>query len=147
VQGPAGPGIAAGGTAGDVLVKRSATDYDTAWSSALPVAWRQTVGTSGGMIRRDPDSDNTGTTGFGVSYETTVTSPAVGDLTGRSLLITVGDANTNYYTGFLVNVKGNGTYNSAAKTTSWQILLKRVDGVYTDSGWGSTTVYVNCAAL
>lgn len=34
--GPAGPGVVAGGTAGQVLTKKSATDYDTEWrSSAL----------------------------------------------------------------------------------------------------------------
>src|SRR5690606_26973527 len=31
--GPAGPGVAAGGTTGQMLVKASSTDYDTAWAS------------------------------------------------------------------------------------------------------------------
>ena len=32
--GPAGPGVAAGGTAGQVLTKDSGTDYDTSWQDA-----------------------------------------------------------------------------------------------------------------
>lgn len=35
--GPAGPGVAAGGTTGQILVKNSATDYDTGWTSAPTV--------------------------------------------------------------------------------------------------------------
>lgn len=31
-QGPAGPGVAAGGTVGQILRKKSATDYDTEWA-------------------------------------------------------------------------------------------------------------------
>ena len=31
MQGPAGPGVAAGGTAGQVLAKIDATDYNTQW--------------------------------------------------------------------------------------------------------------------
>jgi len=34
--GPAGPGVATGGSAGTVLVKNSATNYDTAWSTYKP---------------------------------------------------------------------------------------------------------------
>ena len=33
-QGPAGPGVPTGGTAGQVLAKKSATDYDTEWIDA-----------------------------------------------------------------------------------------------------------------
>jgi hypothetical protein len=32
-QGPAGPGVPVGGTAGQILIKESSTDYDTGWSS------------------------------------------------------------------------------------------------------------------
>ena len=35
-QGPAGPGVAAGGTTGQVLVKKSNTNYDTEWINPLP---------------------------------------------------------------------------------------------------------------
>lgn len=34
-QGPAGPGVPSGGSAGDVLVKKTGTDYDTEWSDDL----------------------------------------------------------------------------------------------------------------
>ena len=35
--GPAGPGIAYGGTAGQLLVKKSATDYDTEWQTWIKI--------------------------------------------------------------------------------------------------------------
>jgi hypothetical protein len=35
-QGPAGPGVATGGTTGQVLTKNSATNYDTIWSTPAP---------------------------------------------------------------------------------------------------------------
>lgn len=34
--GPAGPGVAAGGSAGQTLTKKSATDYDTQWTTPAP---------------------------------------------------------------------------------------------------------------
>jgi hypothetical protein len=34
-QGPAGPGVAVGGVAGDFLIKLSSTNYDTAWTSTI----------------------------------------------------------------------------------------------------------------
>jgi len=36
-QGAVGPGVAAGGATGDLLVKNSSTDYDTAWTDAPTV--------------------------------------------------------------------------------------------------------------
>ena len=50
LKGPAGEGVPTGGTAGQVLAKRSATSYDTQWvdaggsSYALPVATASTLG-------------------------------------------------------------------------------------------------------
>jgi hypothetical protein len=35
VQGPAGQGVPSGGTVGQLVVKQSATNYDTAWSATL----------------------------------------------------------------------------------------------------------------
>lgn len=36
--GPAGPGLPAGGTTGQLILKNSATDYDTSWTSTIPIA-------------------------------------------------------------------------------------------------------------
>lgn len=36
--GPAGNGVATGGTTGQILIKNSATNYDTAWSSSIAIA-------------------------------------------------------------------------------------------------------------
>ena len=54
VVGPAGPGVPSGGTAGQVLKKKSAADYDTEWEAAgtadaLPLAG----GTMSGSINMD----------------------------------------------------------------------------------------------
>jgi hypothetical protein len=46
IAGPAGPGVAAGGTAGQVLTKVNGTDYNTQWSaqSSLTIATSQVTG-------------------------------------------------------------------------------------------------------
>lgn len=41
--GPAGPGVAAGGAAGQALVKASATDYDSQWSDVVTPTGTQTM--------------------------------------------------------------------------------------------------------
>lgn len=38
-QGPAGPGVPAGGTTGQLLQKSSATDYATVWVTRPKAAW------------------------------------------------------------------------------------------------------------
>lgn len=50
--GPAGPGVPAGGTAGQVLTKKSGTDYDTEWKDAGGGG-----GTTGGKIRLVDETD------------------------------------------------------------------------------------------
>lgn len=37
-QGEVGPGVPAGGTAGQLIVKDTATDYDTSWTSTVPAS-------------------------------------------------------------------------------------------------------------
>ena len=51
--GPAGPGVASGGTAGQVLVKSSATNYDTEWKS---------LGAPGGFANLYTSQSSTGDT-------------------------------------------------------------------------------------
>ena len=48
IKGPAGQGVASGGTAGQMLVKKSGTDYDTEWANqpSVPVQDVQIDGTS-----------------------------------------------------------------------------------------------------
>jgi len=50
-SGSAGPGVVAGGDAGDFLVKASGVDYDTEWIATLPVAQGGTGGTSPSTAR------------------------------------------------------------------------------------------------
>lgn len=45
-QGPAGPGLVVGGTTGQILVKKSATDYDTQWVAATAAP----TGPAGGVL-------------------------------------------------------------------------------------------------
>ena len=49
--GPAGPGVPVGGTAGQVLAKKSSTDYDTEWVN------QSGGGTTGGKIRLVEETD------------------------------------------------------------------------------------------
>ena len=51
--GPAGPGVPTGGTAGQVLAKKSATDYDTEWVNQSGGG-----GTTGGKIRLVEETDS-----------------------------------------------------------------------------------------
>lgn len=50
-QGPAGPGVPSGGVAGQVLTKKSETDYDTEWVN-------QSGGATGGKIRLVEETDS-----------------------------------------------------------------------------------------
>lgn len=54
-QGPAGPGYPPGGTTGQILAKRSATDFDTLWTappSSLPIG-----GTTGQVLGKKSNTD------------------------------------------------------------------------------------------
>lgn len=51
--GPAGPGVPVGGTAGQVLAKKSGTDYDTEWKDPAGGG-----GTTGGKIRLVEETDS-----------------------------------------------------------------------------------------
>lgn len=74
--GPAGQGIPAGGTAGQMLVKRSGADYDTNWATptgggGIPEAHASTHAAGGSdpitpaSIRAAPTSHASNTTGYG----------------------------------------------------------------------------------
>lgn len=58
--GPAGPGVAIGGTEGQVLVKDSATDYDTSWSSVTVQALRKAA-----AMPADGTTNRTSSTAYG----------------------------------------------------------------------------------
>ena len=53
--GPAGPGVASGGTAGQVLVKNSSTNYDTSWTTSVSSA----VNASNVLVSATSSSDTT----------------------------------------------------------------------------------------
>jgi hypothetical protein len=77
--GPAGPGVAAGGTAGQVLTKDSGTDYDTSWQDA-------TGGGGGGVTNADY---LVGTANAGLSAEIVVGTTPQGEVGGTWGNITV----------------------------------------------------------
>ena len=62
IQGVPGEGVPTGGATGEVLVKVSATDYDTDWVSSDDVTWKETgpafTYSSGVVSRIDYDSGN-----------------------------------------------------------------------------------------
>lgn len=73
--GATGPGVAPGGTAGQVLTKNSATDYDTSWAAASGGS-----GTGGGLVSRAVTAATTAAAGemilASVAANYTVTLPA-----------------------------------------------------------------------
>lgn len=98
--GPSGPGVAAGGTAGQVLIKASSVDYATAWLTLTGTGTVTSVDGSGG------------TTGL------TLTGGPItgaGTLTlGGTLEVANGGTGTTTLTGYL---KGNGTSAFTAAST------------------------------
>jgi hypothetical protein len=56
-QGPAGPGVAPGGTAGNILLKSSSSDYDTGWSDRNATLGE--FGLTAGFLQVDTTPTNT----------------------------------------------------------------------------------------
>lgn len=112
--GPAGPGVAAGGTTGQVLTKASATDYDTTWATpALVFIKAQAVG-SGVSTVTVTDAFPSGYTTFEIHLDN-----IVGSVTFQSVArIQLGAIATQYYGGYwgrnyllgsVENVTNNGS--------------------------------------
>jgi len=98
--GPQGPGVAAGGTAGQVLIKASSVDYATAWLTLTGTGTVTSVDGSGG------------TTGLTVTGGPIT---AAGTLTlGGTLNVANGGTGTTTLTGY---IKGSGTSAFTAAST------------------------------
>ena len=103
-QGPAGQGIPTGGTAGQVLVKRSGTDYDTNWATptsgggGTPYAHASTHAAGGSdpitpaSIRAAPTSHASNTTGYGAGNGTNYGHLKLSDSVNSTLGISGGTA-------------------------------------------------------
>lgn len=92
-QGPAGPGIAAGGTTGQVLKKKSDSDYDTEWSDdASGVQIDDTAGIGDTGVTW---SANKSATGLSVKYEKPFGGIPATDME-NSVQASLGKADTAY---------------------------------------------------
>lgn len=142
--GPAGPGVAAGGTTGQVLTKASATDYDTTWATpALVFIKSQAVG-SGVTSVIINDAFPSGYTTFeihldnivgSITYQSTmnfqlngITSAYYGGLWGRNYVPTTQEFRTNNGSSCVIARMFNGPGNLARFTIS-------NPNVATSTGW------------
>ena len=106
----AGPGVAAGGTAGQVLVKNSGTDYDTAWSSDVVFT---TLGVTGQTVLG-------GTTGSEAFRAVTTASAvnrlqAAGATTGTAPILSAAGTDTNIPLAFVAKGTGPVTLATGSK--------------------------------
>jgi hypothetical protein len=125
--GPAGVGIAAGGSTGQMLVKNSGTNYDTGWTTPVPAASPAFTGTA--TFAAATLSGALGLTGLTETY----TAPA----------ITTGVLTINLTLGTVFNVSVGANITSvvisnatAAKSQSFTLAMKGNGTAYTQA-WGS----------
>lgn len=97
-QGPPGPGVAAGGATGQVLAKKSGTDYDTQWTNlpALPIY--------------DEGDSVAAWTRFPTSTGTFVTAKVADSAVGGSVIRCTGIVSNFVRTGSLVPYDPNALY-------------------------------------
>jgi hypothetical protein len=114
--GATGPGVASGGTTGQVLVKNSGTNYDTAWSSTISITGNITVGNA--------ELGNLANANYLSGTLTTASQPnitSVGTLTSLSVSGTTSVntiAATNFYSSRAnVSVSTNTVIDQFAVTT------------------------------
>ena len=156
--GPAGPGVAAGGTAGQVLTKASSTDYDTSWTTPAEPATASpnmdgtaAAGTSSKYAREDHvHPSNT------AKVDKTVTLPGGTDL---NTVITSGfyRLSNNITNGPLVAVNWSQMIVCRGEDTIAQIIIgfstsiiyvRSASGLGTTPNWRSwKTVNVGAGAL
>jgi hypothetical protein len=128
--GPAGPGVAAGGSTGQFLSKASGTNYDTTWATIVPGDRYLTTSTTSLTIGNGTKSLTVGT---GLSYTTTqnvtISFDASHHMHGEVLTYNTGTGamtvDVNHHT-------GSGTY------TAWVINVGGVTPV-TSTAWGAIT--------
>ena len=117
-QGPTGPGIAQGGTTGQFLTKKSATDYDTQWSNApQSIFWGNDIG-SGTITTLFEDSAKTS----GLYPRTKVSAVTNASNVSLQTLLDAKMESINSDTVFTINKDESG--NTLATPITFKIVAK-----------------------
>ena len=128
--GAAGPGVAVGGTTGQLLAKASGTNYDTTWTTVVPGDRYLTSSTTSLTIN---NNNKTLTVGTGLSYtptqNITIAYDASNHMHGEVLTYNSG---TGVMTVDVNNHTGTGTY------AAWTVNVGGVTPV-TSTAWGAIT--------
>ena len=118
--GAAGQGVATGGTTGQILIKNSSANYDTAWSSSLSITGNVTANYhigNGSLLTDITGANVTGTVSSASSATTagTVTTAAQPNITSTGTLVSLSvtaNANVgNLNTAGIISAGGNVTGN------------------------------------
>ena len=128
--GAAGPGVAVGGTTGQLLAKASGTNYDTTWTTVTPGDRYLTTSTTSLTIN---NATKTLTVGTGLSYtptqNVTIAYDASNHMHGEVLTY---DSGTGVMTVDVNHHTGSGTY------AAWTVNVGGVTPV-TSTAWGAIT--------
>ena len=128
--GAAGPGVAVGGTTGQLLAKASGTNYDTTWTTVVPGDRYLTTSTTSLTIN---NATKTLTVGTGLSYtptqNITIAYDASNHMHGEVLTYNSG---TGVMTVDVNHHTGSGTY------AAWTVNVGGVTPV-TSTAWGAIT--------
>ena len=128
--GAAGPGVAVGGTTGQLLAKASGTNYDTTWTTVVPGDRYLTTSTTSLTIN---NATKTLTVGTGLSYtptqNVTISYDASNHMHGEVLTYNSG---TGVMTVDVNHHTGSGTY------AAWTVNVGGVTPV-TSTAWGAIT--------
>ena len=128
--GAAGPGVAVGGTTGQLLAKASGTNYDTTWTTVVPGDRYLTTSTTSLTIN---NVTKTLTVGTGLSYtptqNVTISFDASNHMHGEVLTYNSG---TGVMTVDVNHHTGSGTY------AAWTVNVGGVTPV-TSTAWGAIT--------
>ena len=126
--GAVGPGVAVGGTTGQLLTKASGTNYDTTWTTVIPGDRYLTTSTTSLTIN---NANKTLTVGTGLSYtptqNVTISYDASHHMHGEVLTY---DSGTGVMTVDVNNHTGSGTY------AAWTVNVGGVTPA-TSTSWGS----------
>jgi hypothetical protein len=123
IQGVPGPGVAAGGTTGQVLKKLSSTNYDTGWSSDISgVAWGAITGT--------------------LSSQTDLQSALDAKLSTSAASSTYLPKAGGYITGDILSSNGSGLYSSNGASTYTNVSASGI-AISGGSGPGSGAMSIN----
>ena len=128
--GAVGPGVAVGGTTGQLLAKASGTNYDTTWTTVVPGDRYLTTSTTSLTLS---NANKTLTVGTGLSYtptqNITIAYNASNHMHGEVLTY---DSGTGVMTVDVNNHTGSGTY------AAWTVNVGGVTPV-TSTAWGAIT--------